>query len=370
MPEVSICLPRFARWCAAATEAEIDSSPPVVEISLWYWLAFAAFVVAMLVLDLGVFHRNSRETTLREAAIWTGIWVSLALAFNGLIWLTAGGGPAVQFLTGYLIEWSLSMDNVFVFAVIFSYFKVPLKYQYRVLFWGILGAVVMRLTFILVGAEAIERWSWVMYIFGAFLVYTGVKLAFHEEQYNPENSIVLRVARRWFPVAKENHGDRFLVRENDRLCITPLLLVLLVVDFADVMFAVDSVPAIFSVTQDRFIVFTSNTFAILGLRALYFLLAGVMDMFRYLRYGLSAILVFVGVKMLLHGLRDPPQWYVDRFGMPPDWARHWLGDPPSWLMLLIVVAILGISIGASIISARREQARLSPSAKLQQPSAE
>jgi TerC family integral membrane protein len=329
---------------------------PTIDIPLWYWLAFGAFVVAMLVLDLGVFHRNSRETTLREAALWTCIWVALAMAFNLLVWLVGGGGPAVQFLTGYLIEWSLSMDNVFVFAVIFNYFKVPLKYQYRVLFWGILGAVVMRLTFILVGAEAIERWDWVMYIFGAFLVYTGIKLAFHEDEYDPEKSIILRLARRWFPVAHEGHGDRFFVREEGRRCMTPLFLVLLVVDFADIMFAVDSVPAIFSVTQDRFIVFTSNTFAILGLRALYFLLAGVMDMFRYLRFGLSAILVFVGLKMLLHWLRDPPEWYLNRFGEPAPWARHWLGDPPSWAMLPVIVGLLGIAIGASIVSSRREQA--------------
>ena len=332
-------------------------NPPAIEVKIWYWLAFAAFVVVMLVLDLGVFHRKSRETTLREAALWTGIWASLALIFNGLIWLVAGNDKAIQFLTGYLIEWSLSMDNVFVFAVIFSYFKVPLKYQYRVLFWGILGAIVMRLTFILVGAKVLERWDWVMYVFGAFLVYTGIKLAVHEDEHDPEKNIVLKLARRWFPVAKESHGEYFFVREQGRRCVTPLFLVLLVVESTDVMFAVDSVPAIFSITKDPFIVFTSNIFAILGLRALYFLLAGVMDMFRYLRYGLSAILVFVGLKMLMHWVDKPPQWFVNQFGAPPAWAQRWIGNPPPWAPLLVVVGLLSVSIGASIISSRREQAR-------------
>jgi tellurite resistance protein TerC len=215
----------------------------------------------------------------------------------------------------------------------------------------------MRLTFILVGAEVLRRWEWIMYVFGAFLVYTGIKLAVHEEEHDPEKNLVLRLARRWFPVAKGSHGEHFFVREQGRRCVTPLFLVLLVVESTDVMFAVDSVPAIFVITRDPFIVFTSNIFAILGLRALYFLLAGVMDMFRYLRYGLSAILVFVGLKMLMHWVGDPPQWYLDRFGEPPDWARQWIGEPPPWAPLLIVVGLLAVSIGASIVSSRRELAR-------------
>jgi tellurite resistance protein TerC len=329
----------------------------LIEVTIWHWLGFGAFVAAMLFLDLGVFHRHSRETTLREAAIWTGIWASLSLAFNILIWVVAGGEKAFHFLTGYLVEWSLSMDNVFVFAVVFGYFRVPLKYQYRVLFWGIIGAVVMRLTFILVGAAALKRWDWIVYVFGAFLIYTGAKLAFTEDEHDPEKNILLRLARRWLPVAKENHGEKFFAREAGKLCVTPLFLVLLVVESTDVLFAVDSVPAIFSITDDPFIVFTSNIFAILGLRALYFLLAGVMDMFRYLKYGLSAILVFVGLKMILHGLHDPPAWFIERVGEPPEWVKHWIGKPPPWLPLLVILALLAISIGASLIAARRERLR-------------
>lgn len=304
----------------------------MIEVTFWHWLAFGAFVVAMLVLDLGVFHRHSRETTLREAAIWTAIWCGLALSFNVLIAVLAGKTKAIEFLTGYLIEWSLSMDNVFVFAVIFAYFRVPLKYQYRVLFWGIMGAIVMRLAFILVGAALIERFHWIVWVLGAFLVYTGAKLAFHDENVDPEKSIVLKLARRWLPVSKEHHGEQFIVRENGRVCITPLFLVLLVVESTDVAFAIDSVPAIFSITRDKFIVFTSNIFAILGLRALYFLLAGVMDLFRYLRYGLSAILVFVGIKMLI---------------------EHWVHIPPV-TSLAVVASLLFLSIAASIFAERRD----------------
>lgn len=310
----------------------------MIEVSLWHWLGFGAFVVSMLVLDLGVFHRHSRETTLREAGIWTLIWCSLALAFNGLILAWAGWHKASEFLTGYLIEWSLSMDNVFVFAVIFTYFRVPRKYQYRVLFWGILGAVVMRLVFVLLGAALIERFHWVIWVLGAFLVFTGIKLVVHDDQVDPEHSLVLRLARRWLPVARSSHGEHFFAIENGRLCITPLFLVLLVVESTDVAFAVDSVPAIFSITRDKFIVFTSNIFAILGLRALYFLLAGVMDMFRYLRYGLSAILVFVGVKMLI---------------------EHWVKISPV-TSLCVVTSLLAISIAASIVTRRRHGAHAPP----------
>jgi tellurite resistance protein TerC len=302
------------------------------DVQTWHWLAFAGFVVAMLVLDLGVFHRHSRETTLREAGIWTAVWCSLALIFNGLIWAWRGSEHAVNFLTGYLIEWSLSMDNVFVFAVIFSFFKVPRKYQYRVLFWGIMGAIVMRLAFVLLGSALIVRFHWIIYVLGAFLVYTGIKLVFHDESVDPEHSWVLRTARKMFNVSKEHHGEHFFVREEGKFCVTPLFLVLLVVETTDVAFAVDSVPAIFSITSDPFIVFTSNIFAILGLRALYFLLAGVMDMFRYLRYGLSAILIFVGVKMLIES------WY----------------KIPPWASLLVVIGLLAVSIIASLVAARRD----------------
>lgn len=302
-------------------------------IQTWHWVAFAAFVVTMLVLDLGVFHRHSRETTLREAGIWTAIWCSLALCFNGLIWFWLGRKPASEFLLGYLIEWSLSMDNVFVFAVIFSFFRVPKKYQYRVLFWGILGAILMRLAFVLLGAALIARFHWVIYVLGAFLVWTGIKLIYHDEEMDPEHSWVLRLARKWFSVAKESHGEQFFVVENGKRCITPLFLVLLVVESTDVAFAIDSVPAIFGITRDPFIVFTSNIFAILGLRALYFLLAGVMGMFRYLRYGLSAILIFVGIKMLI---------------------ADWLHIEP-WQSLLVVIGLLAISIIASLLAVKHDE---------------
>jgi tellurite resistance protein TerC len=225
------------------------------------------------------------------------------------------------------------MDNVFVFVVIFAYFGVPLKYQYRVLFWGIFGAIVMRLTFILVAGELLERFHWVMYIFGAFLLYTGVKLASaHGTETHPENNVVLRFARKHLRVAEGTHGDHFFVRQNGRLYVTSLFLVLLVIESTDVVFAIDSVPAIFGITSDRFIVFTSNVFAIMGLRALYFLLAGVMNLFRYLSYGLSAILIFIGIKMLLH-----------------DFIHL-----PHWASLLIIVALLATSIIASLIAARRD----------------
>lgn len=307
------------------------------DVALWHWLAFGVFVVVLLVLDLFVFHRHSREPTLRESAVWTVVWCTLALAFNALVWLWRGSDRGIEFLTGYLVEWSLSMDNVFVFAVIFSFFGVPLKYQYRVLFWGILGAIVMRLTFILAGAALLERFAWVMPLFGAFLIYTGIRLAMHREsEVNPDKNVLMRLARRLFPVAKENHEQRFFVVEGGRLCITPLFLVLLVVESTDVLFAVDSVPAIFGITQDTFTVFTSNIFAILGLRALYFLLAGVMNMFRYLSYGLAAVLVFVGVKMV---------------------GEYWQGEHlfKPIVSLGIILGLLAFSIAASIIANRRER---------------
>ena len=281
-----------------------------------------------------VFHRESHEPTLRESALWTLFWCGLALVFDAGIWYLAGATPAIHFFTGYLVEWSLSMDNVFVFVVIFAFFGVPMKYQYRVLFWGILGAILMRLAFILVFGELLARFEWILYIFGAFLIYTGIKLATaHGSETHPDQNVVLRVARRYFAVAKGSHGDRFFVREKGRLVVTSLFLVLLVIESTDVVFAIDSVPAIFGITDDRFIVFTSNVFAIMGLRALYFLLAGVMDMFRYLSYGLAAVLIFIGIKMMLHA------WW----------------NPAPWLSLLVIVGLLAVAIVASIVAARREK---------------
>lgn len=316
----------------------------------WHWLGFGVLVTILLALDLGVFHRHSQDTTIRQAAKSTLIWCALAMAFNVYVYFAAGGGKlgfqkAGEFFTGYLVEWSLSIDNVFVFAVIFTYFKVPKKYQYRVLFWGIIGAVVLRLAFILAGTVLLNKFHWVIYVLGLFLIYTGVKLAFHDDEFDPETSLVVRVSRRLFPVAQGEHGQQFFAREAAKLCITPLFLVLLVIDFVDIAFALDSVPAIIGITQDTFIVFTSNIFAILGLRALYFLLAGAMDMFRYLPYGLSAILVFVGVKMI------GQHWFEKQFlnGQPI----------PHWVSLVVIVGILAVAVGASLVAARREGKSLS-----------
>lgn len=309
-------------------------------VTLGHWIAFCVGTMILLALDMFVFHRDSHEPTLRESALWTVFWCGLAIAFNGWIWYWAGHLHAIHFLTGYLVEWSLSMDNVFVFIVIFAFFGVPMKYQYRVLFWGILGAIVMRLTFILVFGELLDRYEWIFYFFGAFLIFTGIKLATsHGGETHPDQNIVLRVARRYLRVAKGSHGDRFFVRENGQQYVTSLFLVLLVIESTDVLFAIDSVPAIFGITDDRFIVFTSNVFAIMGLRALYFLLAGVMNLFRYLSYGLSAILIFIGAKMMLH------KWW----------------EPSPWISLLVIIALLGASIVASLVAAQREKtARIKP----------
>lgn len=315
-------------------------------VEWWHWAAFFTFVGVLLFLDLVVFHRKSHEPSLREAAAWTVIWCSIALGFNLVVGFWLGREPGIQFLTGYVVEWSLSMDNVFVFAVVFTFFRVPLKYQYRVLFWGIMGAVIMRLTFILAGAALIERFSWILPVFGAFLVYTAIKLTMAgDSEVHPDQNLLMRMAKKIFPVAIGDHGDRFFVRENGRRAITPLFLVLLVIESTDVMFAVDSVPAIFSITKDPFIVFTSNIFAILGLRALYFLLAGVMDLFRYLKYGLSAVLGFVGVKMLI-------EYYVHEF---LEWPKNAHVISPG-VSLLVIVTLLGAAIVASIIAKRREAA--------------
>jgi tellurite resistance protein TerC len=324
-------------------------------IQMWHWMAFAVMVAVLLTLDLTVFHKQSHEPSLRESAFWTLFWSALALAFNALVWRWLGGKAAIEFLTGYLVEWSLSMDNVFVFAVIFGYFRVPLKYQYRVLFWGILGAVLMRLTFVLLGAELVERYKWIMWFFGGFLVYTGIKLAFGEEDHEPGDNALIRFFKRIIPLSSQPAGDRFFVRDNGRLMATPLFLVLLVVESTDVLFAVDSVPAILGVVEKgtpymRFIAFTSNVFAILGLRALYFLLAGVMDLFRFLNYGLSAVLVFVGAKMLAEAARHT-EWLAARGG----WDAHAQGHlvHPA-VSLLVIVTLIGASVAASLAFPERK----------------
>jgi tellurite resistance protein TerC len=271
------------------------------------WIGFTAFILAMLALDLGIFHRKAHAVKIREALIWSVIWISLALLFNAGIYFWFGSDRALEFFTGYLIEKALSVDNLFVFLVLFSYFAVPAPLQHRVLFWGIVGALIMRAGFILAGSALIQMFHWVIYIFGAFLVFTGIKLlAARESKMHPERNLVLRLFRRVVPSVSDYHGSRFSVKVAGRRVATPLLAVLVVIEATDIVFAVDSIPAIFAITRDPFIVFTSNIFAILGLRALYFLLAGMIGRFRYLKVGLGSVLAFVGAKMLLADIIQVP----------------------------------------------------------------
>jgi tellurite resistance protein TerC len=264
------------------------------------WIGFNLFVLAMLALDLGVFHRRARGVTVREAVGWTLVWVALALVFNGIVYFWQGPEAAGQFLTGYLVEKSLSVDNIFVFLLLFSYFRVPAQYQHRVLFWGVFSALVMRAGMIAVGAALISRFHWVLYLFGAFLVLTGIRIAFRSEQeIHPDRNPLVRLLRRLVPCTPDYHGPRFFVRVAGRRAATPLFVALLVVELTDLVFALDSIPAIFAITRDPFIVYSSNVFAILGLRALFFALAGAMNRFHFLKYGLAAVLVFVGAKMLI-----------------------------------------------------------------------
>jgi len=264
------------------------------------WGGFVLFIIAMLILDLKVLQRRSHVMPVKEALLWVAFWVSLALIFNVGIYFYFGMDSALEFLTGYLVEYSLSVDNIFVFALIFSYFGIPAEYRHKALLWGILGAIVMRAIFILAGVAMINRLHWIIYVFGAFLVYIGIKIAFEKDrEMDPGKNPILRLVKRFLPVTESYEGGRFFVRRAGRLFATPMLIVVIVIETTDVIFAVDSIPAILSITLNPFIVYTSNIFAILGLRALYFALAGIMDLFHYLNYGLAAILVFVGVKMLI-----------------------------------------------------------------------
>jgi tellurite resistance protein TerC len=275
--------------------------------SLWGWVGFNVVVLAILALDLGFLHKKSEKVSLKESATWSAVWVGLSLCFSIAIYRTMGNQAGLEFLTGYLIEYALSVDNIFVFVLIFTYFKVPEEYQHRVLFWGIIGALVLRGVMIVAGSVLVERFAWTLYIFGAFLVITGVKMALQKDEaaYNPERDPILRLARRLIPVTTQYSGDKFFVKEPDkktgnmRWVATPLFIVLIIVDTTDVIFATDSIPAIFAVTRDPFIVYTSNICAVLGLRQLYFLLAAVVDKFVYLKLGLSLVLIFIGLKMLL-----------------------------------------------------------------------
>jgi len=295
----------------------------------WLWLGFSLFILFMLGLDLGLFNRKAHTIKYREAAIWTIIWVLLAVIFGSIVFVTQGTQRGLEFTTGYLIELSLSVDNLFVFLLLFSYFKVPAKYQHRVLFWGVLGALLMRLTMIFVGAELINRFNRITYVFGAFLVYTGVKM-FGEEttDIQPEQNPVVRLVTHYIPIARHYEDEKFFTRVNGRVTGTLLLLVLLIVEITDLVFAVDSIPAIFAITTNTFIVYTSNVFAILGLRSMYFLLAGVVEKFHYLKTGLAIVLTFIGSKML-----------VVAFGV----------HIPIWLSLIFVTVVLLSSVAASLI---------------------
>ncbi len=302
---------------------------------LLLWIGFNIFVLAMLALDLGVFHRKAHEVKIKEALLWSAVWIALALAFNVGVYFWRGPDTALEFLTGYLLEKALSVDNIFVFIMIFAYFRVPALYQHKVLFWGILGALVMRAIFIAAGVTLLQHFHWVIYIFGAFLILTGIKLAMQQDkEVHPEKNPVLRLFRRLMPVMKQYKGDKFLIKRHGRRYATPLLLVLVMVETTDLVFALDSIPAILAITMDPFIVYTSNVFAILGLRALYFALAGIMQMFHYLSYGLATILVFVGVKMMI----------MDFYKLP-------IG-----ISLGVVAGILAISVIASLLYPRQNHA--------------
>ena len=303
------------------------------------WAVFTAFVLAMLALDLGVFHRRAHEVRLKEAAIWSAVWVGLAVAFNFAVWTWFGPTKGLEFLTGYVIEKALSVDNVFVFLVIFSYFSVPKAYQHRVLFWGIVGALVMRAVFIFAGAALLERFHWVMYVFGAILIVTGIKMLVQRNaELHPERNPVFLLFRRFVPSVPEYNGQSFSVVRDGKRYATPLLAVLVAVEATDLVFAVDSIPAVFAVTKDPFIVYTSNIFAILGLRAMYFLLAGVLDKFRYLKVGLATVLVFVGIKMTI----------ADLYKIPVG------------VSLSVVGAILAVAIVSSLIASGRDKSRAFP----------
>ena len=310
--------------------------PEQIEITPYHWAGFIAIVLLFLSLDLGVFHRHAHVVQFKEALSWSTIWFVLSLMFCGALLKLRSRDEALEFFTGYIIELSLSMDNVFVMAVIFGYFRVPREYQHRVLFWGILGALIMRGVMIGLGAALINRFDWVLQVLGVILIFSGLKMIFFgDKPPDPEKNIILRLARNLFPVTDGFHGQKFLARLDGRAALTPLALVLLMVETTDLIFAVDSIPAIFAVTKKPFIVFTSNVFAILGLRSLYFVLAGAIGYFRYLKVGLSLVLCVIGVKMLLGA---------------------WDVDIPTTISLAVVASIILTSIVFSVIVTRREQA--------------
>jgi tellurite resistance protein TerC len=306
-----------------------------LDVPAWSWIAFVALVVTLILLDMLVFHRDAHAISIKAAAIESGVWVALGLSFTFVIWAWHGGTAAGQYLSGYLIEESLSIDNVFVWAVILTFFQVPHMYRFRVLFWGIFGALVLRAAFIFAGVALVERFEEALYVFGAFLIYTAWKISRHDEaEVHPDQNLALRIVRKLVPSTSEYDGQKMFTRANGKRVATPLFAVLVMVESTDVLFAVDSIPAIFAVSQEQFIIFTSNAFAILGLRALYFCLAGMADKFRYLNTGLGVILAFVGVKMIL--------------------ATADVWHPPTWLALAVIVGVLAIAVMASLRAEARD----------------
>ncbi|UQD55318.1 TerC family protein [Flavobacterium sp. K5-23] len=305
-----------------------------METDLSFWIGFNVFVLLMLALDLGVFNRKAHEVSIKEALIWTGVWITLAMCFNVLIYYWQGEVKALEFFTGYVIEKSLSVDNIFVFVLIFSYFKTPTIHQHKILFWGIIGALIMRAIFIFAGVALLEKFHWTIYVFGAILIYTGYKMFVQKEKLiDPEKDPLIKIIRRIMPVTNDLHSGKFFVKQNGKWFATPLFLVLLLIETTDLIFAADSIPAILAITQDHFIVYTSNVFAILGLRSLYFALAGMMDKFQYLSKGLALILIFVGLKMVV----------VDFYKLPIQIA------------LLVIIIILFLSIVASLMANKRNE---------------
>ena len=306
--------------------------------SIYFWIGFHIFVFIMLALDLGIFHKRTHVVPVKEAIIWSGVWITLALLFAVFIYIDKDFGPvkALEFVTGYVIEYSLSVDNIFVFILIFTYFAVNSKYQHKILFWGILGALIMRGLFIFAGVALIHRFEWIVIIFGGFLVFTGIRMLFQKEtEAHPEKNAIVKFFRRFLPVTETLHGDKLFIRENRKIYATPLFLVLMIIETSDLIFAVDSIPAILAISKTTFIVYTSNIFAILGLRSLYFAIAGIMGFFRFLKIGLAFVLTFVGLKMLL-----------SFFGF----------EIPILLSLGIIISILLGSVLASVIIKKKDPA--------------
>ena len=312
-----------------------------MEVGLGFWLGFVAFVLIMLSLDLFVFHKKDTAMKVKEALLWSVFWIGLAVLFNIGVYYLLGKVKALEFLTGYLIEESLSVDNLFVFIMIFGFFKIEQKFQHKILFWGIIGAIIMRAVFIFAGVALIERFAWIMYIFGAFLVYTGIKMLFEKEEneYDPNQNVLIRGFKKVFPVTDDMSIPNFFVKKGKILYATPFFIALLVIEASDLIFAVDSIPAVLSVSKDPFIVYTSNIFAILGLRALYFALSGIMDYFHYLKYALSGILTFIGLKMC-----------INEFTSEFDFHFH----ISNYISLAVIVSLLTLSIILSIIFKKKE----------------